>query len=155
MKHHSRHIPLICTVVLGLSLCFVQALPVDAEPAPDPYADAVDDTITGMIILPNAAIGTPDGGAATVGGMGEQHFVLDMGVNEEGTGDLARALPGHHVGCGAHHRIPRCQPSSASHACTPSAEHNRRAASTHRAVCLDAVAVPLRPLLDHHGYVRP
>ncbi len=88
MKHHTRHRSLVWTVVLGLTLCFAQALPIAAEPPSDPYADAIDDSTSAMIMLPDAAVGAPDGNAATVGGVGDQHFVLDMGANEEGTGDL-------------------------------------------------------------------
>ena len=59
-----------------------------AAPPPDPYADAVHSSTSGLIISPGNALGAPDGNLATVVGVLGQNLVLDMGEGEEGTSDL-------------------------------------------------------------------
>jgi hypothetical protein len=59
-----------------------------AAPPPDPYADAVDPSTSGLILAPGNAVGAPDGNLATVVGLLGQNLVLDMGEDEEGTSDL-------------------------------------------------------------------
>ncbi|SEM36680.1 FG-GAP repeat-containing protein [Stigmatella aurantiaca] len=54
----------------------------------DPYADAVSPNTSSIVLNPNNAIGAPDGKPATVVGALGSALVLDMGVGEEGTGDL-------------------------------------------------------------------
>jgi hypothetical protein len=54
----------------------------------DPYADAVSPNTSSIVLNPNNAIGAPDGKPATVVGALNSALVLDMGVGEEGTGDL-------------------------------------------------------------------
>ncbi len=145
MKHHTRHNSLVWTMVLGLTLCFAQALPSAAEPPSDPYADAIDDTTTGMIVMPSAALGAPDGRAATVGGVGDQHFVLDMGANEEGTGNLVV----HYLGL-----------TSAAAPTIVFLDANRQVLATHALPMLDTTAgrhqltVPYAATLPPYRYVR-
>lgn len=67
---------------------FAYALPGFAAPPPDPYADAVDPSTSGLILAPGNAVGAPDGNLATVVGLLGQNLVLDMGEDEEGTSDL-------------------------------------------------------------------
>ena len=59
-----------------------------AAPPPDPYADAVDPSTSGLILAPGNAVGAPDGNLAAVVGVLGQNLVLDMGEGEEGTSDL-------------------------------------------------------------------
>jgi|GEM_PF-5977382 len=54
----------------------------------DPYADAVASGTTATVLNASAALGAPDGRAATVLGLLNAALVLDLGQGEEGTGDL-------------------------------------------------------------------
>ncbi|MCP3105420.1 FG-GAP-like repeat-containing protein [Myxococcus sp. K15C18031901] len=54
----------------------------------DPYADAVASGTTATVLNANAALGAPDGQAATLLGVLNTALVLDLGQGEEGTGDL-------------------------------------------------------------------
>ncbi|NOK15630.1 LamG-like jellyroll fold domain-containing protein [Corallococcus carmarthensis] len=54
----------------------------------DPYADAVASGTTATVLNPSAALGAPDGQAATLVGLLNAALVLDLGQGEEGTGDL-------------------------------------------------------------------
>lgn len=54
----------------------------------DPYADAVASGTTATVLNANAALGAPDGQAATLLGLLNTALVLDLGQGEEGTGDL-------------------------------------------------------------------
>src|SRR5437660_261522 len=79
------------TKVIGIffttALAMLLATSAVAAPPPDPYADAVDATTSGTL-LPENAIGAPDGNVATVVNVAGTALVLDMGADEEGTGDL-------------------------------------------------------------------
>ncbi|WP_244226955.1 Ig-like domain-containing protein [Corallococcus aberystwythensis] len=54
----------------------------------DPYADAVAPGTTATVLNASAALGAPDGQAATLLGLFNTALVLDLGQGEEGTGDL-------------------------------------------------------------------
>ncbi|AKF80124.1 EGF domain-containing protein [Myxococcus fulvus 124B02] len=54
----------------------------------DPYADAVSSGTTATVLNASAALGAPDGKAATLLGLLNAALVLDLGAGEEGTGDL-------------------------------------------------------------------
>ncbi|WP_254613994.1 DUF4215 domain-containing protein [Myxococcus sp. CA056] len=54
----------------------------------DPYADAVASGTTGTVLNAQAAVGAPDGQAATLLSLLNTALVLDLGQGEEGTGDL-------------------------------------------------------------------
>ncbi|WP_426749800.1 Ig-like domain-containing protein [Myxococcus sp. Y35] len=54
----------------------------------DPYADAVASGTTATVLNARAALGAPDGQAATLLGLLNAALVLDLGQGEEGTGDL-------------------------------------------------------------------
>ncbi|MBJ6759149.1 tandem-95 repeat protein [Myxococcaceae bacterium JPH2] len=54
----------------------------------DPYADAVSSGTTATVLNANAALGAPDGQAATLLGLLNTALVLDLGQGEEGTGNL-------------------------------------------------------------------
>nr|WP_240359390.1 Ig-like domain-containing protein [Pyxidicoccus trucidator] len=54
----------------------------------DPYADAVAPGTTATVLNASAALGAPDGKAATLLGLLNTALVLDLGAGEEGTGDL-------------------------------------------------------------------
>ncbi|WP_375757316.1 hypothetical protein [Corallococcus exercitus] len=54
----------------------------------DPYADAVASGTTATVLNASAALGAPDGQAATLLGLLNTALVLDLGQGEEGTGDL-------------------------------------------------------------------
>ncbi|WP_255203996.1 LamG-like jellyroll fold domain-containing protein [Myxococcus sp. AM011] len=54
----------------------------------DPYADAVASGTTATVLNASAALGAPDGQAATLLGLLNAALVLDLGQGEEGTGDL-------------------------------------------------------------------
>nr|WP_237726584.1 Ig-like domain-containing protein [Corallococcus coralloides] len=54
----------------------------------DPYADAVATGTTATVLNASAALGAPDGQAATLLGLLNTAMVLDLGQGEEGTGDL-------------------------------------------------------------------
>ncbi|WP_246356654.1 FG-GAP-like repeat-containing protein [Pyxidicoccus fallax] len=54
----------------------------------DPYADAVASGTTATVLNSSAALGAPDGQAATLLGLLNTALVLDLGQGEEGTGDL-------------------------------------------------------------------
>ncbi|WP_281291527.1 DUF4215 domain-containing protein [Myxococcus llanfairpwllgwyngyllgogerychwyrndrobwllllantysiliogogogochensis] len=54
----------------------------------DPYADAVASGTTGTVLNASAAVGAPDGQAATLLSLLNTALVLDLGAGEEGTGDL-------------------------------------------------------------------
>ncbi|MBU8897776.1 tandem-95 repeat protein [Corallococcus sp. M34] len=54
----------------------------------DPYADAVAPGTTATVLNASAALGAPDGQAATMLGLLNTALVLDLGQGEEGTGDL-------------------------------------------------------------------
>ncbi|MBE4751653.1 tandem-95 repeat protein [Corallococcus sp. ZKHCc1 1396] len=54
----------------------------------DPYADAVASGTTATVLNASAALGAPDGQAATLLGLLNSALVLDLGQGEEGTGDL-------------------------------------------------------------------
>ncbi|MFY1824521.1 LamG-like jellyroll fold domain-containing protein [Myxococcus fulvus] len=54
----------------------------------DPYADAVASVTTATVLNASAALGAPDGHAATMLGLLNAALVLDLGQGEEGTGDL-------------------------------------------------------------------
>ncbi|NTX63199.1 DUF4215 domain-containing protein [Myxococcus sp. CA051A] len=58
------------------------------ELAWDPYADAVASGTTGTVLNASAAVGAPDGQAATLLSLLNTALVLDLGAGEEGTGDL-------------------------------------------------------------------
>ncbi|WP_223750200.1 Ig-like domain-containing protein [Myxococcus sp. XM-1-1-1] len=91
-------------VTLALSLAACGAEPVVEEqvraPEPgmsqsgeaaltwDPYADAVASGTNAAVLNASAALGAPDGRAATLLGLLNAALVLDLGQGEEGTGDL-------------------------------------------------------------------
>ena len=54
----------------------------------DPYADAVVSSTTAAVLNASAALGAPDGQAATMLSVLNSALVLDLGQGEEGTGDL-------------------------------------------------------------------
>ncbi|MFY2560736.1 hypothetical protein ACN469_24240 [Corallococcus terminator] len=54
----------------------------------DPYADAVASGTTVTVLNASAALGAPDGHAATLLSLLNTALVLDLGAGEEGTGDL-------------------------------------------------------------------
>ncbi|QSQ17940.1 FG-GAP-like repeat-containing protein [Myxococcus landrumensis] len=54
----------------------------------DPYADAVASGTTATVLNASAALGAPNGQAATLLGVLNTALVLDLGQGEEGTGDL-------------------------------------------------------------------
>ncbi|MFY1831986.1 FG-GAP-like repeat-containing protein [Myxococcus fulvus] len=54
----------------------------------DPYADAVVSSTTAAVLNASAALGAPDGQAATLLSVLNSALVLDLGAGEEGTGDL-------------------------------------------------------------------
>ncbi|MFY2560728.1 tandem-95 repeat protein [Corallococcus terminator] len=54
----------------------------------DPYADAVASGTNAAVLNASAALGAPDGQAATLLGLLNAALVLDLGAGEEGTGDL-------------------------------------------------------------------
>ncbi|NTX40266.1 tandem-95 repeat protein [Myxococcus sp. CA033] len=54
----------------------------------DPYADAVASGTTATVLNASAALGAPDGQAATLLGLLNSALVLDLGQGEEGNGDL-------------------------------------------------------------------
>ncbi|QSQ17670.1 Ig-like domain-containing protein [Myxococcus landrumensis] len=54
----------------------------------DPYADAVASGTTATVLNASAAVGAPDGRAATLLSLLNSALVLDLGQGEEGTGDL-------------------------------------------------------------------
>ncbi|WP_158627253.1 FG-GAP-like repeat-containing protein [Corallococcus sp. AB045] len=54
----------------------------------DPYADAVVSSTTAAVLNASAALGAPDGQAATMLSLLNSALVLDLGQGEEGTGDL-------------------------------------------------------------------
>ncbi|MFY1826098.1 Ig-like domain-containing protein [Myxococcus fulvus] len=54
----------------------------------DPYADAVGADTNAAVLNASAALGAPDGRAATLLGLLNAALVLDLGQGEEGTGDL-------------------------------------------------------------------
>ncbi|MCP3064060.1 FG-GAP-like repeat-containing protein [Myxococcus sp. K38C18041901] len=54
----------------------------------DPYADAVVSSTTAAVLNASAALGAPDGQAATLLSVLNSALVLDLGQGEEGTGDL-------------------------------------------------------------------
>ncbi|RKH51828.1 Ig-like domain-containing protein [Corallococcus llansteffanensis] len=54
----------------------------------DPYADAVASGTTATVLNASAALGAPDGQAATLLGLLNSALVLNLGAGEEGTGDL-------------------------------------------------------------------
>ncbi|AGC43165.1 hypothetical protein MYSTI_01833 [Myxococcus stipitatus DSM 14675] len=54
----------------------------------DPYADAVASGTTATVLNASAAVGAPDGQAATLLSLLNSALVLDLGQGEEGTGDL-------------------------------------------------------------------
>ncbi|MCP3100454.1 Ig-like domain-containing protein [Myxococcus sp. K15C18031901] len=60
----------------------------EASLAWDPYADAVASGTTATVLNASAALGAPDGQAATLLGLLNTALVLDLGQGEEGTGDL-------------------------------------------------------------------
>ncbi|ATB50259.1 Ig-like domain-containing protein [Corallococcus macrosporus] len=60
----------------------------DALVAWDPYADAVAPGTTATVLNASAALGAPDGQAATLLGLLNTALTLDLGQGEEGTGDL-------------------------------------------------------------------
>src|SRR5215217_5519129 len=93
------------TLVLSLGACGVESLPpadevsqedngaLTSEPLEasltwDPYADAVASGTTATVLNASAALGAPDGHAATLVGLLNAALVLDLGAGEEGTGDL-------------------------------------------------------------------
>ncbi|CAM4261537.1 FG-GAP-like repeat-containing protein [Corallococcus exiguus] len=54
----------------------------------DPYADAVVSSTTAAVLNASAALGAPDGQAATMLSVLNSALALDLGQGEEGTGDL-------------------------------------------------------------------
>lgn len=60
----------------------------DAALTWDPYGDAVASGTTATVLNASAALGAPDGQAATLLGLLNTALVLDLGQGEEGTGDL-------------------------------------------------------------------
>ncbi|TSC26504.1 tandem-95 repeat protein [Corallococcus sp. Z5C101001] len=98
------------TLALSLAACGVESLEENVRPpegemsvqdvgalthtgpeaalAWDPYANAVASGTTATVLNASAALGAPDGRAATVLGLLNTALVLDLGQNEEGTGDL-------------------------------------------------------------------
>ncbi|NTX12804.1 VCBS repeat-containing protein [Myxococcus sp. CA056] len=62
--------------------------PLEASLTWDPYADAVASGTNAAVLNASAALGAPDGQAATLLGLLNAALVLDLGAGEEGTGDL-------------------------------------------------------------------
>ncbi|MCE9672855.1 Ig-like domain-containing protein [Myxococcus stipitatus] len=101
---------LCVTLALSLGACGVESLEEKARPPQagvsqendaalrharpeasltwDPYADAVASGTTATVLNASAALGAPDGQAATLLGLLNTALVLDLGQGEEGTGDL-------------------------------------------------------------------
>jgi hypothetical protein len=77
-------------MILSMSMLLAGSViaPAFAALPSDPYADAVDPTSSGTFLNPDNALGAPDGTPATVLSVLGSALVLDMGLGEEGTGDL-------------------------------------------------------------------